>query len=133
MNRKPAIKNLRDRLNHLYKINTEYEKAVKKTFDLSKEQVEDTLSGENVEEQKDLKLILQVVGEQRGLLLKNYLYELKRLYRYLDKITNDQEKLILILRHVHFLSWRQIAVCVGEGLTAKDVRKIYEQFIIENA
>lgn len=131
--RKPAVKDLRIKLGHLYRTHQEYERAVKKTIQLTKEQVDDTLSGENLEEQKDLKAILEAVDKQREALADNYVYELKRLYRYLEMIPDSDLKLILTLRHVHFLTWKQIADCLGQGLTAKDVRKMHDQFIIESA
>ena len=133
MNRKPAVKNLRIRLGHLYRTHKEYETAVNKTFELSKEQVQDTLAGENPEEQKDLKAIMEVVKKQREALTDNFMYELKRLYRYLDTVADSEVKLILTLRYAHFLTWKQIADCIGEGLTAEDVRKIHERFIYKRA
>jgi hypothetical protein len=106
MNRKPTAKDLRNKLGHLYKTHREYERAVKKTFQLTKEQVEDTLRGENAEEQRNLKAIMEVVGKQREALADNFMYELTRLYRYLEMVPDNDFKLILTLRHAHFLTWR---------------------------
>lgn len=133
MHRKPAVKDLKNRLGHLYKTNQEYEKSVKKTIDLIKEQIQDTLNGKSAEEQEDLKEILEVVGKQRESLAQNYIYELRRIYRYLEKVPDSEVKLILILRHIHFLNWRQIADCIGGDLTAGDVKKTHERFILDNA
>jgi len=81
-----------------------------------------------VEEQKDLKAIMEVVGKQREALADNFMYELKRLYRYLETVPDSDVKLILTLRHAHFLTWRQIADCIGGGLTAEDVRKMHDRY-----
>lgn len=63
----------------------------------------------------------------------NFRFELKRLYRFLEKISDSEVKLILTLRYAHFFSWEEIANCIGGGLTSKSVQDIHEQFILENA
>lgn len=131
LERKPAVKDLKAKLNRVYNTHKEYERAVKKTFELVKEQVTDTLTGETPEEQSDLSRIIKQTEKQREAIVKNYIYELKRLYRYLDTIEDKDLNLIFTLRHAHFLTWQQIADCIGRGLTTEDAKRKHNRYIIE--
>lgn len=133
LRRKPSVENLRKRLGHLYKTHKEYERVMARMLELTKEKVENTLHGKDQQEETDLGVILELVEKQREALADNFKFELKRLYRFLETVNDADVKLILTLRHAHFLSWSQIAQCIGGGLTVRRVRDIHEQFILEHA
>lgn len=57
------------------------------------------------------------IADLRGLLdlnLKKCFYELNRLNRYISSIEDSQMRMILSLRYINGLSWRQIALSIGE-------------------
>ncbi len=130
MFRRARAKTLNNQLSSLYRLNTENEKLTKKLFDLKLEQAESLFKDGETNKQQDLEEIIQVVCKQKELIIKNYLYELRRCYKYLNTISDNRVRLILTLRHVHFLSWGQVAICVG-GLTGNKAKELHDSFLAE--
>ena len=64
--------------------------------------------------------------------LKKCFYELNRLNRYIESVEDSQMRMILSLRYVNGLSWRQIAFSVGGGNTEKGVQMMVKRFLKEN-
>lgn len=74
------------------------------------------------------------IADLRGLLdlnLKKCFYELNRLNRYISSIEDSQMRMILSLRYINGLSWRQIAFSIGGGNTENSVRMQHSRFIDE--
>lgn len=72
------------------------------------------------------------IADLRALLdlnLKKCFYELNRLNRYIESVEDGQIRLILSLRYVNGLGWRQIADSIGNGYTADTVRKAHDRFL----
>ena len=61
--------------------------------------------------------------------LKKCFYELKKLNRYIDSIEDSRLRMIMKLRYVNGLSWRQIAFSIGGGNTEDGVRKVHDRFL----
>ena len=64
--------------------------------------------------------------------LKKCFYELNRLNRYINSIDDSQIRIILALRYINRLSWKQIAHSIGGGNTEKGVQMIVKRFLEEN-
>jgi hypothetical protein len=72
------------------------------------------------------------IADLRALLdlnLKKCFYELNRLNRYIDGVADGQVRLILSLRYVNGLGWRQIADSIGNGYTADTIRKAHDRYL----
>ncbi|MEI6131981.1 MAG: hypothetical protein WCQ41_04065 [Bacillota bacterium] len=57
------------------------------------------------------------IADLKGLLdlnLKKCFYELNRLNRFIESITDSQMRMIISLRYVNALTWQQIAFSIGE-------------------
>jgi len=61
--------------------------------------------------------------------LKKCFYELNRLNRYINSIDDSQIRIILALRYINGLSWRQIAFSIGGGNTEDGVKKMAYRFL----
>lgn len=61
--------------------------------------------------------------------LKKCFYEFNRLNRYIETVDDSQMRMILALRYVNGLSWRQIAFSIGGGNTEDGVRKAHDRFL----
>ena len=61
--------------------------------------------------------------------LKKCFYELNRLNRYIESIEDSQIRMIMTLRYVNGLSWRQIAFSVGGGNTEESVKKVAYRYL----
>lgn len=131
MLRRGRAKALNNQLSSLYRLNSENERLTKKLFDLKLEQAESLFKDGETNKQQDLEEIIQVVCKQKELLIKNYLYELRRCYKYLNTISDNRVRLILTLRHIHFLSWSQVETCVGGGLTGNKAKELHDNFLAE--
>ena len=129
LRRKPSVEDLRNRLGRLYKIQREHEGLMRTMLELTQEKVENTMHDRNRQEERDLETCLELAEKQREALLGQYRLELKRFYRFLEKVKNPKVKLILVLRHVHFLSWNEIAGCIGTDV--KKVKYLHEEFVLE--
>lgn len=130
LRRKPAVKDLRNRLGRLYQIQQDYEKLIRAMLDINCEKIENDRRGRDRQEEKDLLCSLDFMEEQREALLGQRKVELKRFYRLLETVESPKVKLILVLRHVHFLSWKDIAEALGTSV--KRVKYLHEEFIIES-
>lgn len=64
--------------------------------------------------------------------LKKCFYELNRLNRYIESIEDSQIRMIMTLRYVNGLSWRQIAFSIGGGNTEDGVKKIAYRYLKKN-
>jgi len=76
-------------------------------------------------EMSDLKGILD-------LNLKKCFYELNRINRFIESVTDCQMRMILSLRYVNGLSWFQVAESIGGGNTEDSVRKAHDRFLSRN-
>ena len=56
-------------------------------------------------------------------------YELNRLNRYINDVDNAQIRLILSLRFINGLSWRQVAASIGGNSTEDSVRMACMRFL----
>ena len=75
------------------------------------------------------------IADSKALLdlnLKKCFYELNRLNRYINSIDDSQIRIILALRYINGLSWKQIAHSIGGGNTEKGVQMIIKRFLEEN-
>ncbi|EHN13420.1 hypothetical protein [Clostridium sporogenes] len=81
--------------------------------------------GKYVAEIADLKELLD-------LNLKKCFYELNRLNRYINSVKDSQIRMILTLRYVNGLSWRQIAFSIGGGNTEDSVKKLAYRYLKKN-
>ena len=61
--------------------------------------------------------------------LKKCFYELNRLNRYIESVPDSQMRMILSLRYINGLSWRQIAFSIGGGNTEDGVRMAHDRFL----
>lgn len=61
--------------------------------------------------------------------LEQLIQQRDKLEKYLDTIDDSMIRLILTLRYVECLSWRQIAQRIGGGNTPDSVRKIHDRFL----
>ena len=61
--------------------------------------------------------------------LKKCFYELNRLNRYINSVDDSQIRIILALRYINGLSWRQIAFSIGGGNTEDGVKKMAYRFL----
>lgn len=64
--------------------------------------------------------------------LKKCFYEFNRLNRYIETVEDSQMRMILALRYINGLSWRQIAFSIGGGNTEDGVRKAHDRFLKKN-
>jgi hypothetical protein len=64
--------------------------------------------------------------------LKKCFYELNRLNRYIQSIDDSEMRMILALRYVNGLSWRQIAFSMGGGNTEDGVKKTAYRYLNNN-
>lgn len=72
------------------------------------------------------------IADLRGLLdlnLKKCFYELNRLNRYIASIEDSQMRMILSLRYINGLHWKQIEFSIGGGNTANGLRMIHNRFL----
>ncbi|WP_338433255.1 RNA polymerase subunit sigma-24 [Clostridium sp. LBM24168] len=81
--------------------------------------------GRYVAEIADLKELL-------NLNLKKCFYELNRLNRYIESIDDSQMRMIMTLRYVNGLSWRQIAFSIGGGNTEDSIKKLAYRYLKKN-
>ena len=75
------------------------------------------------------------IADLKGLLdlnLKKCFYELNRLNRYIQSVEDSQMRLILSLRYINGLSWRQIAFSIGGSTTEDSIRMLHNRFLKEN-
>lgn len=75
------------------------------------------------------------IADLRALLdlnLKKCFYELNRLNRYIEGVADGQVRLILSLRYVNGLGWRQIADSIGNGYTADTIRKAHDRYLAKS-
>ena len=64
--------------------------------------------------------------------LKKCFYELNRLNRYIEGIDDSQMRMIMTLRYVNGLSWRQIAFNIGGGNTEDSIKKLAYRYLKKN-
>ena len=64
--------------------------------------------------------------------MKKCFYELNRLNRYINSLDDSRIRLVLALRYINGLSWKQIALSIGGGNTEKGVQMIVKRFLEEN-
>lgn len=64
--------------------------------------------------------------------IKKCFYELNRLSRYIDSVQDGQTRMILSLRYINCLSWRQIAFSIGGNNTEESIRKVHDRFIAKH-
>jgi len=81
---------------------------------------------ENAVEIADLKELL-------SLNLKKCICELNRLNQYINSIDDSQIRMILSLRYINGLCWRQIAFSIGGKTTEDSVRVLHNRFLKDNA
>lgn len=129
LRRKPSVQDLKNRLRRLYQIQKDYEKLIRAMLEVSCEKIENSRRGRDCQEEKDLLCSLEFMEEQKEALLGQRRVELGRMYRFLETVSNPNVKLILVLRHVHFLNWKDIAEAIG--MNVKRVKYLHEEFIIE--
>ncbi|WP_039652106.1 hypothetical protein [Clostridium tyrobutyricum] len=75
------------------------------------------------------------IADLKGLLdlnLKKCFYELNRLNRYIESIDDSQMRMIMTLRYVNELSWRQIAFSIGGGNTEDSIKKLAYRYLKKN-
>jgi hypothetical protein len=70
--------------------------------------------------------------ELLNLNLKKCFYELNRLNRYIESIDDSQMRMIMTLRYVNGLSWRQIAFSIGGGNTEDSIKKLAYRYLKKN-
>lgn len=76
-----------------------------------------------------------LISEQNDLInlkIKQSVIEYNRLTRFISDVEDSQMRMILQLRHVNGLSWRQVAEHIGGGNTAGSVRKAHDRFLQKN-
>ncbi len=64
--------------------------------------------------------------------LKKCFYELNRLNRYIQSVEDSQMRMILTLRYVNSLTWRQIAKSMGVAGDGSTERKKLNRFLKHN-
>ncbi len=64
--------------------------------------------------------------------LKKCFYELNRLNRYIQSVEDSQMRMILTLRYVNGLTWRQIAKSMGVAGDGSTERKKLNRFLKHN-
>jgi hypothetical protein len=72
------------------------------------------------------------IADLRGIIEANIqrcFYELNRLNRYIDSVDDPQMRMILSLRFVNGLPWRQVAESIGGGNTEDSVRMMCKRYI----
>lgn len=75
------------------------------------------------------------ISELKDLLenqLRKCIYELKRLNEFIETIEDSQVRIILSLRYIKGLTWRQVALNIGGGNTEDGVKKIAYRYIMRN-
>ena len=73
-----------------------------------------------------------LIAEQRELIkskIERSKKEYERLNSYIESVSNSQMRMILSLRYVNGLSWKQIADNIGVGNTADAIRKKHDRFL----
>lgn len=116
------IKQQQERLQELESIATSCTRKI--TGMPSGGEISDKLS-KCVVEIADLKALLD-------LNLKKCFYELSRLNRYIDSIEDSHIRMIMSLRYINGLSWRQVAFSIGGGNTEDSVRKMHDRYLQKN-
>ncbi|MDL2324283.1 hypothetical protein LJC61_03925 [Ruminococcaceae bacterium OttesenSCG-928-A16] len=61
------------------------------------------------------------------------LAEYTRLHRFISTVEDSQMRMILTLRHINGLNWRQISFHVGGGNTEDGVKMAYHRFLKKSA
>lgn len=61
--------------------------------------------------------------------LRKYFYELNRLNHYIQSVEDSQMRMILTLRYVNGLTWRQIAKSMGVAGDGSTERKKLDRFL----
>jgi glutathionyl-hydroquinone reductase len=72
------------------------------------------------------------IADLKGLLdlnLKKCFYELNRLNRYIESVTDSQMRMILSLRYINGLSWEQVAASISSCISGESVRKAHDRFL----
>jgi len=69
------------------------------------------------------------LGAQIDVNIKRCFSELIRLTRYIDSLDDSLVRLILSLRYINGLSWRQVALNIGGESTEDSVRMIHNRFL----
>lgn len=125
-------------LSQLYFLNREIERDQKKLQELQAAaegkaviitgmpkgtSISDTV-GNYAAEIADLKSIIE-------LNIQRCWFELNRLHRYIDSVEDSQMRMILTLRYVNGLNWKQVAYNIGGGNTADSVRMAHNRFLKE--
>lgn len=64
--------------------------------------------------------------------IRKYYYELNRLNRYIASVDDSLTRMIMTLRFINGLSWRQVAYSVGGNNTDENVKKIAYRYINKN-
>lgn len=81
--------------------------------------------GEYTAEIVDIKSLLD-------LNIKECFYELNRLNRYINSVSNSEMRLILSLRYINGLPWEQVAASISPYATSDSVRKAHDRFLRRN-
>lgn len=74
------------------------------------------------------------IADLRGIIEANIqrcFYELNRLNRFIENVDDARMRMILSLRFVNGLTWRQVAHSIGGGNTEDSVRKACQRFLQE--
>lgn len=69
-----------------------------------------------------------VIEEKLQLCIDEY----NRLHRFIAGVDDSQMRMVLALRHVNGLSWRQIAFHIGGGNTEDGIKMAYHRFLKKN-
>lgn len=72
------------------------------------------------------------IADLRGIIEANIqrcFYELNRLNRYIDSVDDPQMRMILSLRFVNGLPWRQVAESIGGNNSEDSVRMMCKRFL----
>lgn len=75
------------------------------------------------------------IADLKGLLdlnLKKCFYELNRLNRYVESVTDSQMRMILSLRYVNGLNWEQVAISISSCISGESIRKAHDRFLSNN-
>ena len=127
--RKTTIKDLRNKLGRLYRIQKDHERLMQTLLELNYERVRSAIDDKDQQVDSDLEASIALVEKQKESISKYYILETKRLYDFLETVRDKNVKMILTLRHIHFLNWKEIAEAVG--MSVKRVKYLHEEFIIE--
>jgi hypothetical protein len=123
-------------LSQLYYLNREIEYLKNRIRELDEKSVSNThkisgmpsgtdildLVGDCVVEIDELKLLLDVK-------LKQCIYEVNIINRYINSIGDSRMRMIISLRYINGLSWQQVAASIGGGNTEKNVQMGVNRFL----